>query len=120
MQIIIGLIVILLIPIITDFVEFSCYIKTVHNLIYTLIKTAIYILYPFFIVYFLDFVSMHWHNRDITENFAWGLFYGGTITLMFAKYKVMKYFGKKTIVYLLLVEIYYIAILLLTILLYFE
>ena len=85
MDIIIGLIIIFLIPIITDFVEFSCYVKPARNLVYILIKTAVYILYPFFIVYFLDFVKMTWHNGDITENFAWLLFLGGIIALMFAK-----------------------------------
>ncbi len=119
MDIIIGLIIIFLIPIITDFVEFSCYVKTAHNLVYILIKIAVYTLYPFFIVYFLDIVKMTWNDRDITENFAWLLFLGGIIALMFAKYKAMKYFGIKTIVYLLLVEIFYIPIILLTVMLYF-
>ncbi len=119
MEILLGLFLIFLIPIITDFVEFSCYVKTAHNLVYILIKTVVYILYPFFIVYFLDFVKKTWHNGDTTENFAWLLFLGGIIAVMFAKYKAMKYFGIKTIVYLLLVEIFYIPIILLTIVLYF-
>jgi len=119
MEILLGLFLIFLIPIITDFVEFSCYVKTTHNLIYILIKTAVYILYPFFIVYFLDFVQMTWHNRDITENFACFLFFGGIIALLFAKYKALKYFGIRTIVYLLLVEIFYIPFILITAVLYF-
>ncbi len=119
MEILLGLIIIFLIPIITDFVEFSCYVKTTHNLIYILIKAAVYILYPFFIVYFLDFVKILWNDRDTTENFAWFLFFGGIIALLFAKYKVLKYFEIKTIVYLLLVEIFYIPIILITVVLYF-
>ena len=119
MEILLGLFLIFLIPIITDFVEFSCYVKTTRNLIYILIKTAVYILYPFFIVYFLDFVQMTWHNRDLTENFAWFLFFGGIIVLLFAKHKALKYFGIKTIIYLLLVEIFYIPIILITVVLYF-
>jgi len=119
MEILLGLFLIFLIPIITDFIEFSCYIKTSRNLIYILIKTAVYILYPFFIVYFLDFVKILWNDRDTTENFAWLLFYGGIIALLFAKYKTLKYFGIKTIVFLLLVEIFYIPFLLITVVLYF-
>jgi hypothetical protein len=119
MEILLGLFIIFLIPIITDFVEFSCYVKASRNLIYIFIKTAVYILYPFFIVYFLDFVKMTWHNRDITENFAWFLFFGGIIALMFAKYKALKYFEIKTIVYLLLVEIFYIPIIYITVVIYF-
>ena len=119
MEIILAIIVVVLILIITDVIELSCYISNYQNLIYTFLKIAFYILYPIFIVYFLDVVKILWHNRDTTENYAWLLFYGGMVALIFSKYKILKYFGLKNTLWLLMIELFYAPFILITILLYF-
>ena len=116
---VIAVFIIFSIPLITDFFELRRHISNNNNLIYTFIKTATYIFYPFFIVYFLDVVKILWHNRDTTENYAWLLFYGGMVALIFSKYKILKYFGLKNTLWLLMIELFYAPFILITILLYF-
>ena len=120
-----------IIPIVIDFLALRKTASLHDNLIYTLIKTALYIAYPFFIVYFIDYIKIpdpnaEWGgfinspyaiNQGLVDYVTLFLSIGGISSLFFAKYKVLRFFEVKHVVLLCFVEFFYIPFLLVALLL---
>ncbi len=107
-------------PIIADFNKLKKHISLHDNVIYTGIKTLIYIGYPYFFVFFIsiiripdpnaewgDFCSPDALNQDVVEYVAWFLFIGGIAALMYAKYRIFQFFEVKLPIVYLLFELFY-------------
>jgi len=119
--------IIFMIPIITDFLVLRKYASTHDTLFYTIGKIALYIAYPFFIIYFLDFIKVSdpnagWSdftspdalNQDVVEYVAWFLLVGGMTAILVAKYKLLNFFQVRNLAraWSLLLEIFYIPFIL--------
>ena len=118
-------------PIITDFLILRKQTTLHDNLIYTTLKTVIYITFlflPIFIIHILKFIyivnpnaswddntSIYFLNHYTVDYTLWLLFIGGMAVLLFAKSIALQYLDIKQNVLLLLDEVFYAPFLFITV-----